>query len=145
MIEIRPYKYEDALKLEPKEKGVKSHPDYETWAKMNENGPAYTIVIDGEIIGCAGIRVFWEGTGEAWAILAEDKSVKHLKLIMEEFGKRLDYTIRTLKFRWVQATINKDNAKLIHWVQHFGFKRKCIMTGYLPGGNDAFLYARENE
>jgi len=145
MVEIRPYKFEDAMKLEPKEEGVKNKLDYETWARMNEMGPAYTIIVDGEIIACAGIRIFWEGSGEAWSILSKENSSKYIRLIMETFGKRLKFVVEKLKFRWVQVSINSNNDKGIHFAQHFGFKRKCEMKGYLPDGSDAFLYALEIE
>ena len=145
MIEVRPYRYEDAMSIEPKEESVKNQLDYETWARMNEMGPAYTIVVDGDIIACAGVRLFWEGVGEGWAILSKDKSPPHLKLILEEFGKRFDFVIREMKVRWIQVSLNKDNKKGIHFAQHFGFERKCTMSGYLPDGSDAFLYAREIE
>lgn len=142
MIEIHPYKYTDALAFDPKQIGVKNQPDYTKWAKMNELGPGYTIVIDNEIIACAGIRIFWEGAGEVWAIMSNISS-KHLKLILEEFGKRLEFTVREMKLRWIQSAIRIDSDKNIRFVQHFGFERKCLMKGYLPDGSDALLYARE--
>lgn len=144
MIEVRPYKFEDVLAFDPKEMGVKNQPDYEKWAKMNELGPGYTILVDDEIIACAGIRIFWEGVGEVWAIMSNDSS-KYLRLILEEFGKRLEFTIQELKMRWVQVSLNKNNEKGIHFAQHYGFKRKCEMAGYLPDGSDAVLFAREIE
>lgn len=143
MIEIRPYSYKDALILEPKEESIKDQKGYGNWAKMNELGPAYTIVIDEEVIACAGIRVFWEGVGEAWAILSKDKSSQHIRMILEEFGKRLEFVIENMKFRWIQVSLKKDNEKGIHFAQHFGLKRKCEQIGYLPDGSDALLYARE--
>lgn len=143
MIEIRPYKYEDGLKLEPKEIGVKDQEGYKNWLKMNELGPGYTIIVDDEVIACAGIRVFWEGAGEAWSILSKEKSGKNLKLILDTFGKRLEFVIDKLKFRWIQVSLNSNNEKGIRFAQHFGFERKCNMKGYLPDGSDAFLYARE--
>lgn len=143
MIEIRPYSYKDALILEPKEESIKDQKGYGIWAKMNESGPAYTIVIDDEVIACAGIRLFWEGAGEAWSILSKDKSAQHLRMIMEEFGKRLEYVIENMKFRWIQVSLKKDNEKGIHFAQHYGFDRKCEMNGYLPNGSDALLFARE--
>ena len=145
MIEIRPYKFEDALILEPKEESIKDQKGYNDWAKMNELGPGYTIVVDDEIIACAGIRVFWEGTGEAWSILSKDKSGQHLKLILKEFGKRLEFVIKNMNFRWVEVSLNKNNEKGIHFAQHFGFKRKCSKPRYLPDGSDALLYALEIE
>lgn len=143
MVEIRAYKFEDGLKLEPKEIGVKNQEGYEKWLKMNELGPGYTILVDGEAVACAGIRVFWQGVGEAWSILSKDKSSQHLKLILEEFGKRLEFVISEMKFRWIEVSLNKNNEKGIRFAQHFGFERKCEKTGYLPDGSDAFLYARE--
>ena len=142
-VEIRSYQFEDAMILDPKEEGVKNQLDYQTWARMNEMGPAYTILVDGEVIACAGIRIFWEGAGEAWSIISKDKVSLHLKLVMEEFGRRIEFVIREMKFRWIQVSLKKDNDKGIHFAQHFGFERKCEMKGYLPDGSDALLYARE--
>lgn len=144
MINVRPYRFEDVLKIEPKEEGVKNQKDYEKWAKMNELGPGYTILFNDEVIACAGIRIFWEGVGEVWAVISNDSS-KHLRLILEEFGKRLEFTIRELKMRWLQVSLSKNNKKGIHFAQHYGFKRKCEMKYYLPDGSDAILYAREIE
>lgn len=131
------------MSFDIQEKGVKDNPDYEKWAKLNELGPGYTIVIDNEVIACAGIRVFWKGSGEAWCILSKEKSGQYIKLILDEFGKRLEFVIKEMKFRWIQVNLNKNNEKGIRFAQHFGFKRKCEMKNYLPNGSDALLYARE--
>lgn len=145
MIETRPYSYIDALVLEPKEEGIKDQVGYETWAKLNELGPGYTIVMDDEIIACAGIRLFpgYKTAGEAWIILSKEKSDQHIKYILKEFGKRLEYVIKEMKIRWIQIALKKDNEKGIRFAQHFKFERKCSMAGYLPDSSDALLYARE--
>lgn len=142
MIEVHPYRYTDALAFDPKEIGVKNQPDYVKWAKMNELGVGYTIVDGNQIIACAGIRIFWEGVGEAWAIMSNNSS-RYLKVVLEEFSKRLEFYIQEKKIRWIQSAISTESEKNIHFAQHFGFERKCEMKGYLPDGSDALLYARE--
>ena len=145
MVEIRAYKFEDALEIEPSETGVKKHPDYEKWAKMNEHGPAYTLLVNNEIIGCGGVRIFWEGCGEAWSIL-KDKTPQLLNMMLLEVSKKqIDKIIKECKLRWIQMSVRTDFSKGIHFVQFLGFKRKCEMKGYLPDGSDALLYARETE
>lgn len=143
MVKVRPYKFEDGLKLEPKEIGVKNHPDYEKWLKMNENGVAFTLLVNNEIIGCGGIRVFWDGCGEAWSILKDETPQLLFMMLLEVSKKQLDMIIKKCKFRWVQTTVRADYDKGIRFVQFLGFERKCKMKRFLPDGSDAFLYARE--
>lgn len=141
MLEIRQYKFEDALAFSPAEIGLKNHADYEKWAKMNQaEGPAKTMLVAGEIVACGGIRIFWQGVGEAWALISDKADVKPI-LLCKMFAKELDTIVDEHKLRWIQAIIRVDFSKGIRFMQYLGFERKCTMQGYAPDGSDCFLYS----
>ena len=50
-------------------------------------GPAYTAIGDGMILGCAGVALAWPGVGCAWAVLTDD--------LMKKFPI---WTTRTIRY-----------------------------------------------
>lgn len=140
-IKIIPFRVEHALEL--KESGIIEGNywcNFDADAKLAQLlGPGYTAKVDGEIIACAGIRLFWQGVGEAWALFSP--KVKDLKLsALRNTRQYLALIIARNELRYVQATPKIDFPAGINFLQHLGFEKKCTLEGYAPDGTDCVLY-----
>ena len=74
-LELRPFVISDALRIlvRPEQYNKKQIAGFEKWAKINkEGGPAYSAFYGDILLACAGVRVMWEGVGEAWAIFSRE-------------------------------------------------------------------------
>lgn len=139
-VEIRPYKWQDALELlkDPNEKGLKDQKDAIRWAKLNETeGVGYTAICDGRIIGCGGIRIYWEGVGEAWAVYP--KKVGQMHLDPQIAKKKLYEMIEENKLKRVQSTPRCDWPEGLTYSKWLGFKVEGKMKQYLPDGNGGLV------
>lgn len=142
--ELRQFRAEDALGLldSPNEKGLRqvNRKDALKWARLNESeGPGFTAVYDGKIAACAGIRIYWPGVGEAWALYSEDIGYYHID---PKIARDMIYNLMTeYKLRRVQTTPRADWDKGIKYVEWLGFKREGLMRGYYPDGTDCYMYA----
>lgn len=141
---IRPFLWRDGLEIcdNPNEPSLKGQPYIERWLKLNEfEGPGYTAVMDGKIIGCGGIRIYWEGVGEAWALYPAKAGNLHLDPKIAK--KKLYEMIDEHKLKRVQSTPRCDWPEGLTYAKWLGFKVEGKMKSYLPGENgdlvDCFL------
>lgn len=145
-ITVRPYKAEDALVLmeDLNEPGLKGQSDCERWAKLNETeGPGYTALYQDRIIGCGGIRIFWEGCGEAWIVLPKDIGQFHIdpQIVKVELSKM----IKENNLQRVEISPACNWVPGLSYARWLGFKVEGKRRKYLPGNNgelvDCYLMA----
>lgn len=142
-MKIIKFKIEHALSLDirPHEEKIKNNKDFEKWAKLNEESTSFSGFCDGKLIGCAGIRIVWEGVGEAWALASQD-IYKHPKSAFKNVRDYLDKIIKEQGFWRVQANVRIDNPMGIKFVQMLGFKIEGKMEKFNIDKTDAYLFAR---
>ena len=137
---IRPYKAEDALVLmeDPNEPGLKGQPYCERWARLNETeGPGYTAVYNGRIICCGGVRIYWQGCGEAWVIFP--KGIGQYHIDPQVAKEQLEKIISEHELQRVQITPACDWAPGLSYARWLGFKMEGRMRRYLPGNNGKLI------
>ena len=129
------------VKLRDSVRAMAERFDPEAMARTCETaGPAMTIRSpEGEVICCLGIKTFWSGVGEAWAVFSTDavkypsawRKVKQIfELAFTKFG-----------YHRIQAVISVADETAIRMDERLGFKHECIMKGYGPDGSDYCLMA----
>src|SRR5512146_83695 len=75
------------------------------FAKMyGERGNAYTIKLDGFIVGVAGVMKMWEGVAEAWTLFSSDARA-HASLLHSRTKAILNTIIANNNFHRVQAIV----------------------------------------
>lgn len=115
----------------PNEKGLKNQKDAVRWAKLNETeGVGYTAICNEEIIGCGGVRIYWEGVGEAWALYP--KKVGQMHLDPQIAKKQLYKIIDDNNLIRVQSTPRCDWPEGLTYSKWLGFKVEGKMRKYLP-------------
>ena len=90
-----------------------------------QTGPGYTVVEDGKILGCGGIRT--QGIGEAWALYSPEAKDRRRELL-EKTRYWMDMMAREERLWriWSEAPI----APNVNFIKHLGFEK---IEAYLKG------------
>ena len=137
MIEIVPYEPEhiDQIMEHPRIWEIKTSlcSEWEDWKKRRkEEGPAYTLMVDGYPLGCAGVLIMDNNIGEAWMILSSLFN-NYKKLIYSALKKNLDAIISEHRLVGVQAFIDPEFEKAKHMIEHLGFTEDgLVMLSGMP-------------
>lgn len=102
---------------------------------------AYTVLVDGEPIACAGIALQEWSRGEAWALFSE-KFYQHKLFIYKLIKKALPAAFHECKLRRIQAIIDTDYPENKKWIEKLGFEYEGRMKQWGPNGQDFLIYAR---
>jgi RimJ/RimL family protein N-acetyltransferase len=148
-IEVIPYEPEHAFLI--LERNVRdadlyltSLPDFEKWCiAWKQNGPAYTQIIEREIVMCAGVVLLDWRRGEAWTLLS---SLFYLykKTCFKTIREYLSHIIGQYQLRRVQTLIRPDMLPNQRFVEHLGFEKEGLLRMYGPNGEDFIMYGRVN-
>lgn len=102
-------------------------------------GDAWTGMVDGRPVACAGLVEVWAGRAYAWALLAAYAG-PHMVSITRAIRCRLARS----PYRRVEMAVDAGFSAGARWAELLGFERETPMPmrKYLPNGRDAWLYAR---
>lgn len=93
---------------------------------------------DGTVLVCGGVTPYWEGRGEAWALVNRGRRKDFLG--MHRMAKKF---IRDCPIRRVEASVECDSVNGHRWCKALGFTLEAKrLKAFLPGGKDGALYAR---
>ena len=121
---------------------LSKYPDWGRWAEgWEKGGPAYSLIVDGEIVGSAGIVLLDWNRGEAWALLSS-LFYRYKKTAYSAIVKMLDQIIQEKKLRRVQALIKPDFEEAKRMAEHLGFKCEGLLAAFGPNGEDLLMYGR---
>lgn len=105
-------------------------------------GPhAWSGVLAGRIIGCAGIVPQWPGRAVAWALLTRELSAAHFLRAHHKVAAVLHAAHRD-GHRRIETTVDAGFDAGHRWVRALGFAPEGLMRAYSPEGRDHVLYAR---
>lgn len=103
---------------------------------------AFSGVIDGRIVGCAGVRPMWPGVGEAWAVFSGEALIRPFALFRAA-TRGLAAIEAAQGLRRVQATAHDGHAAAARFLEALGFRREGLLRRYgLWGEGNYYLYAR---
>ena len=122
---------------------LSKYPDWEKWTKgWKDSGPAYTLVIDGEIVGCAGVVLMDWNRGEAWTLLSS-LFYRYKKTVFKAIKNNLESIIKDKKLRRVQSLVYDGTEKICgNFLEHLGFEWEVKLEKYGPNGENLHLYKR---
>lgn len=117
-------------------------PEWEEWVKgWQEQGPAYTQVIDGEVVWCGGITLTKWHRGEAWLLLST-AFFKHVKESYKAIKAYLSNVMKEHGLVRVQAMIDPENDRAKRLAEHLGFHEEGLLRSYGPRNEDVLIFAR---
>ena len=109
--------------------------------RENRNGgPAYTLMFEKIPVVCGGVRIFWPGSGQAWALVTSD--IKNYCRAHFLVRQKLDEIIEDNDLDRVQAHVRADVPIFSRYAEYYGFKLECECKKYGPDRRDFYLYAR---
>lgn len=104
---------------------------------LKNSGQAFSGILNGQTIFCAGVARQWDNRGAAWSMIGRDAGA-HFVQIHRAVRRFLDLC----DIRRIEAYVDADFAEGHRWMQMLGFEREGRMRAFLPLGNDCDLYAR---
>lgn len=124
---------------------LSKYPDWEKWVKgWKDSGPAFTLIIDGEIVGCAGVILLDWRRGEAWSLLST-LLYKYKKITFRAIKNGLDKIVKEKKLRRVHSLVNPESELNKEFMKHLGFKNETPngLKSFGPNGETLLMYGRE--
>lgn len=143
--EIIPFEVEHLEAIQPRSFEGSELGSLEDWrerAKLYKRaGPAFTGVIDGQIMGSCGLIILWPGVAEGWMV--STNLVAKLPLTFHRAVTRgMDRLIKENGLRRIQVAIHADHKKSRNWITRLGFFYEGQMVSYGPDGSDYHRYGR---
>ena len=127
-----------ALRLQPMQTAISdmlSDPKYSR--SLQQAGPAFSAMVDGEIIAALGIIPQWQNRAIAWGLIGANAN-RHLLGV----HRAVDRFLKLTEYRRIETSVATNFAEGHRWAQMLGFKREGTMTAFTPDGRDCDLYAR---
>lgn len=129
------------IKIRDFDDAKREHRDWQKWAVDSSlQGPAWTMMEGEQIVACCGVRILWEGVGEAWLIFSpavEGHTIEATKIIKKYLRRVIDDT----KLNRVQAFCATANPKAARYLEVLGFEREGVMRKLGRDGADQYIYA----
>ena len=100
-------------------------------------GPAFSAVVDNEIIASLGIIPQWQNRAVAWGLIGENAAQHFIPLhrAVRRFLELSDY-------RRIETSVATNFKEGHRWAQLLGFKNEGTMKAFTPNGDDCDLYAK---
>lgn len=139
MLEIIPYQAHHllALELQPAQAEWAARISEPGYAEAMTIGQAWTGMVDGKVVGCAGLLPQWEGRVIAWAFFsgsipraAWPRVIAKMRAVFAAAPRR------------VEAYVVSGNGPGLRLVSLLGFKIEGRMAKFAPDGADCFMYAK---
>lgn len=138
MARVSPFKPADYLEINRQVPMLVDNPAHLALLFYN-NGPAYTVWLDNDILACGGMVIPWAGLGHVWAVLAP-LALEHTMIIHRIAKRQLHSVIKEHGLRRVEATVMKDFEVGQEWLYSLGFVYDGFAEAYGPNGEDFFRY-----
>lgn len=112
-------------------------PDVDPSTMAADFGTAWTAMVEGRPIGCAGLLQMWPGRAYAWALLAEDAGPHMLALT-----RAIRFRLAESGFRRIEMAVDAEFLPGVRWAVMLGFELEARARKYMPNGRDAWIFVR---
>ena len=104
--------------------------------------PAWTGLVSGRVVGCAGVLPAWPGRGTAWALLTHDIPRPAWAWLARAMRLRLDDLQDQPAFRRIDCQVASEFPAGHRLARALGFVPEGVMRSYGADGRDYCMYAR---
>lgn len=142
MIELRLYRPDDYFRINRRKFDLLTFLNFPNPKNISETlakGPAFTGLIDEEILACGGIIPFWKGVGEAWVVTSHFVCEYPL-FFAKTIWRKLNGLIILMNLERIQTVVDAENIVSRKWVERMGFVNEGPMRKYI-GGRTYIRYA----
>ncbi len=116
-------------------------PGCEQWPFKWANHPAYTLVVDDEIVLCGGIMLIEWGRGEAWTLFA-DSFKKYPIACFRACKYVIDKVSKANHLRRVQAIVPPGLNGGRQFAERLGFEKEGLLRSFGPNGEDYLMFSK---
>ncbi len=111
----------------------------EGYAQMLMQGPCFTALHDGEVIGCGGCVEIWENRAQAWMLIGQVAGRN-----MMGIHRAVNGFLLAAPWKRIEASVDVGFEPGQRWLELLGFYNETPqpMKAYRPNGGDSYLYAR---
>ena len=109
--------------------------------ELEQDGLAYTCIINNAPIASAGMKIIWNGVAEGW-VLATSKVWNHPLVIARAIKKNFARLARENNIKRVQTAVRADFKIGLKFASWLGLENEGLMKHYGFDGSDHFRYAR---
>ena len=103
---------------------------------LSRMGPAYTALVDGRIMGCAGIIDSGFSSGLLWALVHKEARPHFVPMF-----RAVERLVHLIPLRRIEATVEKGFRPGCRALELLGFTCEGLMKKYGPDGQDHYRYA----
>ena len=139
-MEIRPYQDGDMafVRQNPFQDAVKDYPEL----PIPEH--TYTCVFEGEIVAVGGIKMYFEGVGEAWIIMTKQSKKDGIfgLIACRAIEDGLNSLMAELGIRRCEANVRKDFPVALRFIEALGFDFDGERKQWFPGNVSAMLFSK---
>lgn len=100
-------------------------------------GQAWTAVVGGRPVACAGMVELWKGRAYAWAYLSMD-----FKAYAKSIHRATLALLADAPWRRVEMAVDINHGAAKRWAAHLGFEREGVCRAWTTDGRDVELWAR---
>jgi RimJ/RimL family protein N-acetyltransferase len=121
---------------------LSDYPEWDQWVQgWKDGGPAYTLIMDDQVVGCAGVVLLEWGRGEAWTLLSS--LFYRYKLTAIRFIKKyLQRIAEDEELKRVQAQVRCDFEAGKRFIEFLGFEREGVLRRFGPNSEDIVMYSK---
>lgn len=125
-IEVVPFRASDLLEFQPRAEGtappIESTRAWRLGLQYQQEGPAFTMRVDGRVVACAGVVLRQDGLATAWLVASED--IRRYRFTLYKRVKReLDSIMRYAAIQRVQTILPPGFPDAKRWLECLGFRR----------------------
>ncbi len=139
-MEIRPIQDGDMdyVRQNPFQEAVKSYPEL----PIPPN--SFTAIFEGKIVAVGGIKMYFEGVGEAWIILTKQSKKSDIfgLIACRAIENKLNEMIEELNLRRCEANVRADYEIGLRFVRALGFTFDGERENWFPKNVSAMLFSK---
>jgi hypothetical protein len=145
MIDLAPFEPADLVEMELQAQQVAEMAGLGDWmpaaSALAAAGPCWTVRYGGRVIAAGGVRVIWQGRGEAWAFVG-DVPRRVWPALHRLVRRALDRLAADLGLRRIEAACAYGWPPGRRWLSLLGFQEEGLALAYGPDGRDFWRCAR---
>lgn len=107
-------------------------------------GEAYVGIVDGKVVGFAGVRYVWKGVGQTW-MLMNASARPYIREIMEVIIGTFKEIVRVREYHRVQTFVKAGDHSSAKIAEMYGLTYESTMKAYGPNREDYHIYAQVKE
>lgn len=109
-------------------------------ASLTADGLAWSGVVGGTVVGCAGVTRVWTGRGVAWALM--HALPQPAWLAATRMARRVLGSAHRAGLHRIDASVVRDFPPGHRWAHLLGFHPYALLRAYGPDGRDHVGYVR---